>query len=170
MGVDEEQQGKMDVLENEEELQELFKSIDTDGSESLSLSEVILFLKSICADISEDNVEKIFSNFDSTGDKIVDYEEFKEVMSQVTSNGWQKCAGTSDGAQEEEIKALFDMIDKDKSGSLSEREAKKACKLIEDRFGVDEVEEWLEKTDYNRDGSVSWEEFKFSIAGNMINC
>ena len=29
--------------------------------------------------------------------------------------------GTSDGAQEEEIKALFDMIDKDKSGSLSER-------------------------------------------------
>ena len=30
-------------------------------------------------------------------------------------------AGTSDGAQEEEIKALFDMIDKDKSGSLSER-------------------------------------------------
>ena len=82
----------------------MFKSIDTDGSESLSLSEVILFLKvaektkqklqnsclsqnvvhkskyfpqSICADISEDNVEKIFSNFDSTGDKIVDYEEFK---------------------------------------------------------------------------------------------
>ena len=30
-------------------------------------------------------------------------------------------SGTSDGAQEEEIKALFDMIDKDKSGSLSER-------------------------------------------------
>ena len=29
--------------------------------------------------------------------------------------------GTSDGAQEEEIKALFNMIDKDKSGSLSER-------------------------------------------------
>ena len=30
-------------------------------------------------------------------------------------------AGTCDGAQEEEIKALFDMIDKDKSGSLSQR-------------------------------------------------
>ena len=29
--------------------------------------------------------------------------------------------GNADGAQEEEIKALFDMIDKDKSGSLSER-------------------------------------------------
>ena len=32
-----------------------------------------------------------------------------------------------------------------------------------------QVEEWLEKTDYDRDGTVSWEEFKFSIAGNMIN-
>ena len=38
-------------------------------------------------------------------------------------------AGTSDGVQEEEIKALFDMIDKDKSGSLSQR-----VNIIEDDF------------------------------------
>ena len=42
---------------------------------------------------------------------------------QVTSQIQKRIigSGTSDGAQEEEIKALFDMIDKDKSGSLSER-------------------------------------------------
>ena len=36
-----------------------------------------LIPKSICDDISEENVEKIFANFDSTGDKSVDFEEFK---------------------------------------------------------------------------------------------
>ena len=36
-----------------------------------------MFPKSICDDISEENVEKIFANFDTTGDKSVDFEEFK---------------------------------------------------------------------------------------------
>ena len=59
------------------ELQELFKSIDCDGNGTLSLSEIILFLKSMCDDISEDNIVKIFENLDSTGDKSVDFKEFK---------------------------------------------------------------------------------------------
>ena len=58
---------------------------------------------------------------------------------------------TSGGVTDDEIKALFDLIDRDKSGSLSARvsshsdgftlpqEAKKACKLIKDRFGVEEA-------------------------------
>ena len=37
----------------------------------------LYFPKSICDDISEENVEKIFSNFDTTGDRSVDFEEFK---------------------------------------------------------------------------------------------
>ena len=31
----------------------------------------------MCDDISEDNIVKIFENLDSTGDKSVDFKEFK---------------------------------------------------------------------------------------------
>ena len=58
-------------------MKELFKSIDTDGSGTLSLSEVILFLKSMCDDISEENIIKIFESLDDSGDKSVDFDEFK---------------------------------------------------------------------------------------------
>ena len=69
------------------------------------------------------------------------------------------------------------------------QEAKKACKLIKDRFGITEaskltlnvsfeeidlilanstqVDEWIKDVDYDGDGQLSFEEFKFSLAGNL---
>ena len=58
-------------------MEQVFLKIDTDNSGSLSLEEVVLFLKSITDDISEDNIEKIFEGIDTSGDKVVDLEEFK---------------------------------------------------------------------------------------------
>ena len=70
----------------EKEFLDMFRQIDTDGSKSLSLGEIILFLKSITNDISEENIEKIFSNLDKSGDRSVDFEEFK-----VRQNTRSKC-------------------------------------------------------------------------------
>ena len=42
------------------------------------------------------------------------------MMKKFTEAGWKQ-AETKDNVDEDEIKALFDMIDKDKSGSLSMR-------------------------------------------------
>ena len=34
-----------------------------------------------------------------------------------------------------------------------------------------QVEEWLKNTDYNGDGNISYEEFKFALNGNSaIDC
>ena len=58
-------------------MKEVFDIIDTDKSGSLSLEEVLLYLKSITDDISEENLEKIFEGIDTSGDKVVDFDEFK---------------------------------------------------------------------------------------------
>ena len=52
-------------------------TIDTDGSNTLTLSEVVLFLKSITDDLSESNIEKIFTSIDTSDDKSIDFKEFK---------------------------------------------------------------------------------------------
>ena len=59
------------------DLRELFKSIDVDNDQSLCLSEVVTFLKSITDDLSTDNIEKIFDSLDKSGDRSVDFSEFK---------------------------------------------------------------------------------------------
>ena len=56
---------------------ELFNSIDIDSDGALCLSEVITFLKSITDDLSIDNIEKIFNSLDKSGDRSVDFDEFK---------------------------------------------------------------------------------------------
>ena len=58
-------------------MKEVFDLIDTDGSGNLSLEEVLLYLKSITDDISEENLENIFAGIDTSGDKVVDFDEFK---------------------------------------------------------------------------------------------
>ena len=55
----------------------MFTSIDTDKSGSLSLNEVVTYLKSITDDISEENVKIIFEGLDTSGNQKVDLEEFK---------------------------------------------------------------------------------------------
>ena len=60
-------------------------------------------------------------------------------MDQLKENGWEKETHTSDEINEEEIRKVFSIVDRDSSGFLSKKEAKRACKLIADKFGVEEV-------------------------------
>ena len=55
----------------------MFKSIDVDNDHSLSLAEVVTFLKSITDDLSTENIENIFDSLDQSGDRSVDFTEFK---------------------------------------------------------------------------------------------
>ena len=57
-------------------MRQLFNSIDRDSSGNLNLKEVLLFLKSITDDLSDDNIEKIFKKLDSNADKNIDFDEF----------------------------------------------------------------------------------------------
>ena len=110
---------------------------------SFSLSEVVTFLKSITDDLSTDNIVKIFNSLDRSGDRSVDFKEFKVrlkmhwplgdsvlvifqlkgVMIEIQNAGWKQCGQVDDKSQiqEEDILALFNMIDKDGSGSLTKR-------------------------------------------------
>lgn len=105
-------------------------------------------------------------------------------MDQLRENGWEKETHTSDEINEEEIRKVFSIVDRDSSGFLSKKEAKRACKLIADKFGVTEVdilisimsvrccqlkvESWLSELDIDGDGQLSYAEFKMSIAGNLL--
>ena len=52
-------------------------------------------------------------------------------MIKITGNGWTKCDHKKEeGLKDAEIKALFDMIDKDHSGSLTKRVKRSAIYIL----------------------------------------
>merc|ERR1712002_1253445 len=130
------------------------------------MEEVLLYLKSITDDMSEENLEKIFQGIDSSGDQVVDFDEFKTVLGQLTEKGWNKLSSQEE-VKEVEVRALFNLIDKDSSGELSLEEARKACKLIQARFNISEVDDWMSQVDSNQDGKLSYDEFKKSLDGKI---
>jgi len=66
------------------------------------------------------------------------------------------------------IRRIYDMCDIDKNGTLSFREARKGCKLLSERLGITEIEDWISTTDFDGDKRITFEEFKFSVAGNSL--
>ena len=57
-------------------MKELFSRIDKDNSGFLELKEVILFMKALTDDLSEDNITAIFENLDSDKSDSIDFDEF----------------------------------------------------------------------------------------------
>ena len=57
-------------------MKELFSRIDKDGSGSLDVKEVILFMKALTDDLSEENIASIFENLDEDSSGCIDFEEF----------------------------------------------------------------------------------------------
>ena len=53
--------------------------IDVDGSDILSLKEVVLYLKSITDNLSEEHIENIFRMADADQNKVIDLIEFKVI-------------------------------------------------------------------------------------------
>ena len=66
---------------------------------------------------------------------------FQGVMNQLKKNGWEKETHSADEITEDEIQKGFMIVDRDASGFLSRKEAKRACKLIGEKFGIDEVKQ-----------------------------
>ena len=89
-------------------------------------------------------------------------------MNTLKENGWVRETHTAEEINEEEIKKVFSTVDKDGSGFLSRREARRACKLIGEKFGIDQVESWISDVDVDGDGQLSYAEFKMSVAGNIL--
>ena len=86
----------------------------------------------------------------------------------MKENGWVRETHTAEEISEEEIRKIFTTVDKDGSGFLSRREARRACKLIGEKFGIGEVESWISDVDIDGDGQLSYAEFKMSVVGNIL--
>ena len=139
---------QFNIQKEENDLKELFKSMDVSGTGQLTKDEFKRKLVELYGE--NDGIEMangIFNSLDMDGSGKISYDEFLSAM--INS---QKVV------TEERLKKAFRMFDKDNSGKLSVKE-------IRGVFGGTE-EQWkqvIDEVDLNNDGEVDFEEFKIMM-------
>ena len=65
-------------------MKELYSRIDKDNSGCLDLKEVVLFMKALTDDLSEENITAIFENLDTDQSDSIDFDEFMVATTMIS--------------------------------------------------------------------------------------
>jgi Ca2+-binding EF-hand superfamily protein len=113
------------VVYTDEQLRAAFDAYDTDKSGTVDVDELTMALQALNPSADEEFVKKMFAVADSDGDMEISFLEFKRMMLQKNLlKEWtdivqgRQLSHTKRDYTDEELRAVFDSIDTDKSGDI----------------------------------------------------
>ncbi|XP_023329137.1 calmodulin-4, partial [Eurytemora carolleeae] len=147
---------------------DLFNDIDEEDDQEVYMREVVIHVRALNDDIDKNiKVKLILDEFDTHGDVTVNFKQFCIMMDKMKEAGWKHCNSEDlkrEDAIELDAKAIFKMIDVNRSGSISRQEMRLASKLLQKRFGIKNISKWMNEADVDSDGKVTFKEFKKAVA------
>mmetsp|Transcript_21427 Transcript_21427/g.55882 ORF Transcript_21427/g.55882 Transcript_21427/m.55882 type:complete len:529 (-) Transcript_21427:189-1775(-) len=135
-------------------LRQLFKSIDTDGSGTITVEELRTTLKKQNKPVIEAELNELLHGADIDGDGTIDYEEFLAATVHLSKLN-----------KEENLRAAFEHFDKDSSGYITMDELKEALKQVQD-MSVQNIEQILKEVDKDNNGKIDYDEFCTMMRGD----
>jgi len=130
-----------------QELREAFNTIDTDGSGELDLDEVKNFMKQADLPLElSDLVYFLFDGDEKHGITFDGFTNFFQLLNKIDEDPLYA------------FRALFDKIDKDKSGEIDREELKKFMSILGFDIADDEVDAVIQLVDSDNSGAISFEE------------
>ena len=135
----------------DEQIKEAFNLFDADGSGAIDAEEMALAMKGLgFGDQPREEIEKMIKSIDTDANGLIEYKEFEKMM---------KSKMAQKDSPEEILKA-FQLFDLDKVGKITFNNLKEVAKLLGENPGDDVLQEMIAEADEDRDGAVSFEEFK----------
>ena len=145
-----------DLKEEKTRLYNVFKSIDKDGDGQLDRKEVKeAYSKNESIFSSEEEIDEIFNKIDVNNTGHIDFSEFL-----LATLDYKK------GIREKELRQIFNLIDKDKSGNLEKEEIAEFFNLGSPEKAA-ALNKMMEEADANKDGKISLDEF-FGIMNGFL--
>ena len=124
------------------EYHEQFKYFDKDGDGTITGTELMLAMKRMGQNPSDDEIKSMIAEVDENGDNSIDFTEFITMMVR------------------QQAVEIFRNFDKDNSGTLSKTEVLNMLDTIfPKKFSIKDVEEKFSLIDANTDGCINYEEF-----------
>lgn len=128
-------------------LKEMFKSMDTDNSGTITFEELKAGLPKLGTKLSESEVRQLMEAADVDGNGTIDYIEF--ITATMHMNRMER---------EDHLYKAFEYFDKDKSGYITKEELEHALK--EYNMGDQKtIKEIIAEVDTDRDGRINYDEF-----------
>ncbi|KAL9274876.1 Calcium-dependent protein kinase 1-like protein [Drosera capensis] len=128
-------------------LKEMFKSMDTDNSGTVTYHELKVGLTKLGTKTSEAEVKQLMEAADVDGNGTIDYMEF--ITATMNLNRMEK---------EDHLYHAFEYFDKDKSGYITMEELAQALKKY--NMGDEKtVREIIKEVDTDNDGRINYDEF-----------
>ncbi|XP_073144408.1 calcium-dependent protein kinase 17-like [Henckelia pumila] len=128
-------------------LKQMFKSMDTDNSGTITLEELKQGLAKQGTKLSEYEVKQLMEAADADGNGTIDYEEF--ITATMHMNRMDR---------EEHLYTAFQYFDKDNSGYITREELEQALR----DYGMNDekdIKEIISEADADNDGNIDYEEF-----------
>ncbi|PKA63069.1 Calcium-dependent protein kinase 17 [Apostasia shenzhenica] len=128
-------------------LKEMFKSMDTDNSGTITLEELKQGLAKQGTKISDAELKQLMDAADADGNGTIDYEEF--ITATVHMNRMDR---------EEHLYKAFQYFDKDNSGFITKEELEQALKE-KGLHDTKEIKDIIKEADSDHDGKINYNEF-----------
>ncbi|XP_021806486.1 calcium-dependent protein kinase 34 [Prunus avium] len=128
-------------------LKEMFKSIDTDNSGTITLEELKQGLAKQGTKLSEFEAKQLMEAADADGNGTIDYDEF--ITATMHLNRMDR---------EEHLYTAFQHFDKDNSGYITTEELEQALREYGMHDGRD-IQEIIAEVDADNDGRINYDEF-----------
>ena len=133
-----------------EELREAFEIFDKNGDGHITITELTALLTALNERPSTPEVELMLDQADFNEDGVLDFPEFIGLMS----------ARLTVSRDDDELRAAFRQFDTNGSGTIERAEVKAVLAGLGERLKDSEIELIMREVDMDRDGKVSFEEFK----------
>ena len=140
-----------------QEFKEAFDIFDVDGGGTITAEELGEVMKSLGQKPTRAQLEAMVREIDADGDGAIDFPEFLTMMLRKMN----------EGDPERELRDVFTVFDKDKSGTISADELKSVMKVIGEKLTEQEIEDAIRLADTTGDGEVDYDEFiAFVLSSN----
>nr|GMD69728.1 calcium-dependent protein kinase 17-like [Ipomoea batatas] len=128
-------------------LKDMLRTMDTDGSGTITLEELKQGLSKQGTKLSEYEVKQLMEAADADGNGTIDYEEFITATMQMNRMD-----------REEHLYIAFQYFDKDNSGYITIEELEQALREFGMSDGKD-IKEIISEVDSDHDGRINYDEF-----------
>ncbi|WOL01843.1 calcium-dependent protein kinase 2-like isoform X1 [Canna indica] len=130
-----------------QELKEMFKSMDSDNSGTITLEELRQGLSKQGTKLSDYEVQQLMDAADADGNGTIDYDEF--ITATMHMNRMDR---------EEHLYTAFQFFDKDNSGHITREELEQALKE-KGMYDGQEIKDIIAEADSDNDGKINYDEF-----------
>ncbi|KAL4237814.1 Calmodulin [Mactra antiquata] len=141
----------------EEEIQEYkeaFAIFDRDGSGSISAKELVIAMRSLGQNVTDEEVHRMMEQVDEDGSGELEFDEFVELMQR----------NKKDVNSHKAIEEAFKVFDKEGKGSIPREYFRHIMTTMGERLTDEEVDEMLDEADADGDGEIDIQEFTQMIS------